>query len=142
VVFRAEQVKFDYAGLPRAKVPLGKRDLPASWAGKIFLIPLPACEIKRGFLRLDGLQYRRFCGYAVPPRGLSMTRTFEATYENGLLKPTEPLPLREHEKVRVTIESALIVAERTAGMLNWTDDPEQFRHIAEDDEFGILKSHG
>jgi predicted DNA-binding antitoxin AbrB/MazE fold protein len=27
----------------------------------------------------------------------------EATYENGVLKPAEPLPLKEHEKVQITV---------------------------------------
>jgi predicted DNA-binding antitoxin AbrB/MazE fold protein len=33
-----------------------------------------------------------------------MTITINATYENGVLKPESPLPLSEHEKVRVTVE--------------------------------------
>jgi predicted DNA-binding antitoxin AbrB/MazE fold protein len=57
-----------------------------------------------------------------------------------VLKPVTPLPLKEHEMVRVTIEPALGVAERTAAMIPWTCDPELLRHIAEDDEFGILES--
>ena len=32
-----------------------------------------------------------------------MTITVEATYENGVLKPARPLPLKEQEKVRVTV---------------------------------------
>ena len=32
--------------------------------------------------------------------------TVEAVYENGVLKPIQPLPLREHEKVNVTVEPA------------------------------------
>ena len=63
----------------------------------------------------------------------------EATYENGVLKPAQPLPLAEHEKVRVTIEPEVSWAERTAGLLKWTGDPELLRRIAEDDEFGILE---
>lgn len=35
-----------------------------------------------------------------------MALTVEAVYENGVLKPAEPLPLKEHEKVRVTVEPA------------------------------------
>jgi len=35
-----------------------------------------------------------------------MAITVEAVYENGVLKPTQPLPLKEHEKVRVTVEPA------------------------------------
>jgi predicted DNA-binding antitoxin AbrB/MazE fold protein len=69
-----------------------------------------------------------------------MPLTFEAIYENGVLKPTQPLPLKEHEKVRITVEPELTWAERTAGMLRWTGDPEVLRRIAEDDEFGILES--
>jgi predicted DNA-binding antitoxin AbrB/MazE fold protein len=32
--------------------------------------------------------------------------TIEAVYENGVLKPAQPLPLQEHEKVRTTVEPA------------------------------------
>jgi predicted DNA-binding antitoxin AbrB/MazE fold protein len=35
-----------------------------------------------------------------------MTFTIEAVYENGVLKPAEPLPLEEHAKVSVTVEPA------------------------------------
>ena len=69
-----------------------------------------------------------------------MNLTIEAIYENGVLKPAQPLPLKEHETVRITIESQLSWAERTAGMIKWTGDPEVLRMIAEDDEFGILES--
>ena len=70
-----------------------------------------------------------------------MAITVEAIYEDGVLKPTTPLTLQEHEKVRLTIEPGLSWAERTAGMLHWTGDPEVLRRIAEDDEFGIMESH-
>jgi predicted DNA-binding antitoxin AbrB/MazE fold protein len=33
-----------------------------------------------------------------------MSFTVEAVYENGVLKPEKPLPLKEHEKVNVTVE--------------------------------------
>lgn len=33
-----------------------------------------------------------------------MTITIDATYEQGVLKPSQPLPFREHELVRVTVE--------------------------------------
>jgi predicted DNA-binding antitoxin AbrB/MazE fold protein len=35
-----------------------------------------------------------------------MSFTVEAVYENGVLKPATPLPLKEHEKVSVTVEAA------------------------------------
>jgi predicted DNA-binding antitoxin AbrB/MazE fold protein len=69
-----------------------------------------------------------------------MAITVEATYEDGVLKPKEPLPLKEHESVRVTIEPEISVAKRTAGMLKWTGDTETLRRLAEDPEFGILES--
>ena len=63
-----------------------------------------------------------------------------AVYENGVLKLKEPLSLAEHESVLVTVEPALTWAERTAGMLPWTGDPEVLRRLATDPEFGILES--
>ena len=69
-----------------------------------------------------------------------MGLTVEGIYENGVLKLEQPLPLSESEKVRVTIESELTWAERTAGILKWTGDLDVLQQIAEDDEFGILES--
>ena len=68
-----------------------------------------------------------------------MSLTIEAIYENGVLKPAQPLPLNEHETVRITIEPQQSWAERTAGLLKWTGDPEVLRRIAEDDEFSVLE---
>jgi predicted DNA-binding antitoxin AbrB/MazE fold protein len=34
----------------------------------------------------------------------AMSIVIDATYEDGVLKPDTPLPLAEHEKVRVTVE--------------------------------------
>ena len=33
-----------------------------------------------------------------------MAITVEAVYEDGVLKPAQPLPLKEHEKVSVTVQ--------------------------------------
>jgi predicted DNA-binding antitoxin AbrB/MazE fold protein len=63
-----------------------------------------------------------------------MPLTVKATYENGVLKPTEPLPLKEHEKVRVTIEPADNWVQATAGMLNWQGSSEELQRFAEDPE--------
>ncbi len=35
-----------------------------------------------------------------------MTKQVEAVYENGLLRPLEPLPLKEHQRVTVVITEA------------------------------------
>ena len=57
-----------------------------------------------------------------------MAITVEAIYENGVLKPIQPLSLKEHEKVRLTIEPATTWVERTAGMMG-------FKGTAEDAEY-------
>jgi predicted DNA-binding antitoxin AbrB/MazE fold protein len=46
--------------------------------------------------------------------------TVYATYENGVLKFSQPLPLKEPEKVQVTVHTGPTWAERTAGMIGWT----------------------
>jgi predicted DNA-binding antitoxin AbrB/MazE fold protein len=69
-----------------------------------------------------------------------MTITIEAIYENGVLRPTRPLPLHEQEVVRITIEPELSWAERTAGLIQWKGDRDLLRRIAEDDEFSVLES--
>jgi predicted DNA-binding antitoxin AbrB/MazE fold protein len=54
-----------------------------------------------------------------------MTITVEATYENGVLKPQTPLPLREQEKVRLqvdTMEDAVQRVRATAGLIPGTND--------------------
>jgi predicted DNA-binding antitoxin AbrB/MazE fold protein len=74
-----------------------------------------------------------------------MTITIEAIYEGGVLRPTEPLPLNEHDKVRLTLEpltdpvtSATSWVDVTAGILAWQGDAKELRRLAEDDEFGLL----
>ena len=58
-----------------------------------------------------------------------------ATYENGVLKLDNPLPLEEHQRVKLTIHGEISHAERSYGLLGWTGDPEILRKIAEGDEF-------
>jgi predicted DNA-binding antitoxin AbrB/MazE fold protein len=61
-----------------------------------------------------------------------MPLTVEAVYENGVLKPAQPLPLKEHEQVRVTIEANRNWVEETAGILHWKGTPEELQRFAED----------
>jgi predicted DNA-binding antitoxin AbrB/MazE fold protein len=42
-----------------------------------------------------------------------MTKQVEAVYENGLLRPLEPLPLEEHQRVTVVITEAQPFPERS-----------------------------
>ncbi len=60
-----------------------------------------------------------------------MPLTVEATYENGTLKLAQPLPLKEHEKVQVTVHIGLTWAEQTPGMMGWTGSTD------EADDFGM-----
>jgi predicted DNA-binding antitoxin AbrB/MazE fold protein len=61
-----------------------------------------------------------------------MAITFEAIYENGVLKPATPLPLAEREKVQVTIQPQVSWARRTAGMMGWTGSAEDADRFALD----------
>jgi len=69
-----------------------------------------------------------------------MAITIEAVYENGVLRPSQPLPLKDQEKVKVTVHTAVSVAQQTAGMIPWNGDPETLERLARDPEFGILES--
>jgi predicted DNA-binding antitoxin AbrB/MazE fold protein len=57
-----------------------------------------------------------------------MTITIDATYENAVLKPLQPLPLKEHETVRLSVHterSPLLEAYGIMGSKarrsNWSD---------------------
>jgi predicted DNA-binding antitoxin AbrB/MazE fold protein len=47
-----------------------------------------------------------------------MTRTVSAVYENGVLRPSEPLPLDEHQKVNVTVSDTRDRADRAQAWLD------------------------
>lgn len=64
-----------------------------------------------------------------------MTITVEAVYENGVLKPVEPLPLKEQQRVQVTVQPSPNWVKETAGMIKWTGSHEALRRLAEDVEF-------
>ena len=59
-----------------------------------------------------------------------MAITIEAVYENGVLKPASPLPLKEQERVRVVIESGPTWVERTAGMMGFQGTREEADYFA------------
>jgi predicted DNA-binding antitoxin AbrB/MazE fold protein len=64
-----------------------------------------------------------------------MTIIVEATYEDGVLKLAQPLPLKQHEKVRVTVETETSALVRAYGIMGWTGDAETIERVALDDEF-------
>lgn len=75
---------------------------------------------------------------------------FEATFENGVLKPDRPLPLAENQRIKVSVElpspsgppiaSDLELIRETSGILGWTGDAETVERVALDPEFGVHES--
>ena len=59
-----------------------------------------------------------------------MTLTIEAIYENGVLKPTQPLPLKEHEKVQIIVKPATSRVRQTAGLIGWTASQQDADFVA------------
>ena len=83
------------------------------------------------------------------PKAMSSFQ-IEATYEDGVLKPVSPLPIKDFARVFVTVEApeesqtvtsdeAERIVRRSYGMLAWTGDAETLRRIAEDPEFDWLE---
>ena len=67
-------------------------------------------------------------------KGRAMTITVEATYENGVLKPAEPLPLKESQKVRVTVHTQPTDILQAYGIMAWKGDAATVEHFALDPE--------
>ncbi len=63
-----------------------------------------------------------------------MKLIIEAVYENGVLKPAQPLPLKEHEKVRITVEHASSPLLQAYGIVGWTGTHEELEHILAETE--------
>ena len=63
-----------------------------------------------------------------------MTISVEAVYENGVLKPVQPLPLQEREKVRVTIEPQSNPLLPAYGIMGFQGTAEEADYFAEDPE--------
>jgi len=64
-----------------------------------------------------------------------MNLTVEATYENGVLKLAEPLPLKEHEKVQVTVQTFASPLLEAYGIMGWTGSAAELERLALDPEF-------
>ena len=59
-----------------------------------------------------------------------MAITIEAVYENGVLKPAQPLPLQEHEKVQITVRPTVSRVRQTVGLIGWTGTQEDADFVA------------
>jgi len=82
----------------------------------------------------------RYLGFQFQRKQVMNSLVVEAIYENGVLKPSRPLPLQEHEQVRVTIDrpaekdkdpSAL---ENGYGLIRWTGSQEDLDYLINDVE--------
>ncbi len=61
-----------------------------------------------------------------------MSLEVEATFEKGILKPAQPVPLREGQKVVLTIRPAGNAVQRFCGSLPWTRDSEELDRFLND----------
>ena len=50
-----------------------------------------------------------------------MAITVQAVYENGLLRPVQPLFLKEHQQVRITVAESVDWVHRTRGIVPCSD---------------------
>jgi predicted DNA-binding antitoxin AbrB/MazE fold protein len=66
-----------------------------------------------------------------------MDLSIEATYEDGVLKPVERLPLAEHAKVHVTVHLQKSPLVEAYGIMQWTGDPATLERLATDPEFDL-----
>lgn len=66
-----------------------------------------------------------------------MTHRIEAVYEGGLLRPAEPLPLKEHERVQVVVYAGPSRVCETASLMGWTGSAELAEQFASDAELSF-----
>ena len=64
-----------------------------------------------------------------------MTITVEATYENGVLKPSKPLPWKDGEKVRVAISSLDSPILKAYGIMGFKGTAEEAEYFAMHPDF-------
>jgi predicted DNA-binding antitoxin AbrB/MazE fold protein len=63
-----------------------------------------------------------------------MILTVEATYENGTLILAQPLPLKDREQVRVTIQPVASWADATFGLIGWKGSHEELESVVAEAE--------
>jgi len=63
-----------------------------------------------------------------------MTLTVEAIYENGVLKLAQPLPLKEHERVQITVHPLVRNLADAYGIMGFQGTAEEADYFAMDPE--------
>ena len=64
-----------------------------------------------------------------------MTITVEATYENGVLKPSVPLPWKDGDKVRIAVSSLDSPILKAYGIMGWKGSSEELDRLLAEIEF-------
>ena len=59
-----------------------------------------------------------------------MAITVDAVVENGLLRPMQPLPFKENEQVRLTIQPKENWVRESYGLCGWKGNTEELRRLA------------
>jgi predicted DNA-binding antitoxin AbrB/MazE fold protein len=59
-----------------------------------------------------------------------MAITFEAVYENGVLKPTEPLPWKDGERVHVAVSAIDSPILKAHGIMGFKGTAEEAEYLA------------
>jgi predicted DNA-binding antitoxin AbrB/MazE fold protein len=71
-----------------------------------------------------------------------MALTIEATYENGVFKPLQALPLLQQGRrlwVTLHLEAEPDRVQKAYGLLGWTGDAETVERVALDPQFDVLE---
>jgi predicted DNA-binding antitoxin AbrB/MazE fold protein len=63
-----------------------------------------------------------------------MSFEVEATYENGVLKTDQPLPLQEHERVTINIKTSVDRVCESYGRVAAPIDPEALEYLTNSPE--------
>lgn len=58
-----------------------------------------------------------------------MAITVEAIYENGVLKPSEPLPWKDGDKVRIAVSSLDSPILKAYGIMGWKGTGEELDRL-------------
>jgi predicted DNA-binding antitoxin AbrB/MazE fold protein len=59
-----------------------------------------------------------------------MSLEIEATYENGVPKPDQPLPLKDHQRITITIRPQTDRVASSYGLIRWTGDAAALDYLA------------
>lgn len=63
-----------------------------------------------------------------------MSLEVEATYEDGVLRPDQPLPLKNHERIVITVHSKADRVEESYGLVAWVGDSQALDYLAHSPE--------